>query len=91
VAKVGTVRTTQGEHNKPGGCCASGAYALGPDYEEEEEESCRENQNKHFKFCNFSENRAVYELMWKNMVQPVRSHITQYGACALHAGQLRQE
>jgi len=38
VAKVGMVRTTQGEHNKPSGCSASGAYAPGPDYEEEEEE-----------------------------------------------------
>jgi hypothetical protein len=28
----------QGEHNKPSGCGASRAYALGPDYEEEEEE-----------------------------------------------------
>ena len=25
----------KGEHNKPSGCSASGAYALGPDYEEE--------------------------------------------------------
>ena len=34
---MGTVRTTKGEHNKPAGCSASGAYAPGPDYEEEEE------------------------------------------------------
>ena len=27
----------QGEHNKPSGCSASRAYALGPDYEDEEE------------------------------------------------------
>jgi len=27
----------QGEHNKPSGCSVSGAYAPGPDYEEEEE------------------------------------------------------
>jgi len=27
----------QGSHNKPIGCSASGAYALGPDDEEEEE------------------------------------------------------
>jgi hypothetical protein len=31
---------------------------------------CRENQNTHFIFNNFfSENRAVYEIVWKNMVQ----------------------
>jgi len=37
-AKVGTVRTTEGKHNKPSGCSASGAHAPGPAYEEEEEE-----------------------------------------------------
>ena len=35
----------------------------------------------------FSGNRAVYEIMWKNMVQPVRSQMTVlYGVCAFHAG-----
>ena len=30
---------------------------------------CRENQNTHFMFSNFfSENRAVYEIMWKSVV-----------------------
>jgi hypothetical protein len=33
----------------------------------------------------FSENRAVYEIMWKNIVQPGRPH----GARALLAGSLR--
>ena len=34
---------------------------------------CRENQNTQFVFSNFfSENRAVYEITWKNMVQPDR-------------------
>ena len=38
----------------------------------------------------FSENRAVYEIMWKKMVQPDRSQMTiQHGACTLHAGYLR--
>jgi hypothetical protein len=33
--------------------------------------SCTENQNTHFVFNNiFPENRAVYEITWKNMVQP---------------------
>ena len=31
-------RLEQGEHNKPSGCSASGAYAPGPGCEEEEEE-----------------------------------------------------
>jgi len=34
------------------------------------DKTCRENQNTHFMFSkSFSENRAVYEEMWKNMVQ----------------------
>jgi len=33
----------------------------------------------------FPENRDVYEIMWKNMVEPA-GHRLQYGACALHAG-----
>jgi hypothetical protein len=32
-----------------------------------------ENQNTHFRFNNsFSENRAVYEIMWKNLVNSDR-------------------
>jgi len=35
------------------------------------EESCRENQNTHFVFNNFFfENPTVYEIMWKNIVEP---------------------
>jgi len=51
------------------------------------DKSCRENQNTHFIFNNFffPENRVVYEIMWKNIVQPGRPH----GARALHAGSLR--
>jgi len=33
----------------------------------------------------FFEYRAVYEIMWKNIVQPERLH----AVCALHAGYLR--
>ena len=48
--------------------------------------SCRENQNTHFMLKTFFfENRAVYEVMWKNVVQPDKP----YGVCALHAGYLR--
>jgi hypothetical protein len=42
----------------------------------------RENQNTHFMFDNFSsENRAVYEILWKDMVCPDRPQVTmKYGA-----------
>jgi hypothetical protein len=40
----------------------------------------------HFIFNNvFSENRAVYEIKWKNMVEADRPQMT-IGACVLHAG-----
>ena len=44
-----------------------------------------------FMFNNFfSENRAVFEIVWKNMIQPDRPQMTvSYSACALHVGQLR--
>jgi hypothetical protein len=47
-----------------------------------------ENQNTVFIFNNgVSINRAVYEITWKNMVQPDRPQMTiKYRACALHAG-----
>ena len=36
-----------------------------------------------------SENRTVYETMWKNIAQPDRPQKTiEYSACALHAGQI---
>jgi len=35
----------------------------------------------------FSENREVYETMWKNMAVPDRPQMTiQYGECSFHAG-----
>jgi hypothetical protein len=36
----------------------------------------------------FFENRDVYEIMWKSVVDP-DNHRRQYGAFALHAGYLR--
>ena len=52
--------------------------------------SCRENQITHFVFSNvFSEKRVVYEIMWKKLLLSGAGHRWQYGACALHAGQLR--
>jgi len=37
-----------------------------------------DNQNTHFVFSSlfFSENRAVYEMMWKNLVESERSRMT---------------
>ena len=35
---------------------------------------------------NFSENRAVNQIMSKNIAKPERPQMTQYGAYALHAG-----
>jgi hypothetical protein len=42
----------------------------------------------HFVFNNPpTEYRAVYEIMWKNMVEPDKPQMTmKYGSCALHAG-----
>jgi len=37
-------------------------------------------------FNNFPENRAVYEIIWKNMVEPDRSHMT-----IKHGGEKMQE
>jgi hypothetical protein len=37
---------------------------------------CRENQNKILCSKTCSENRAFYEIMWKNMVQPDRPQMT---------------
>jgi len=42
------------------------------------DESCRENQNTHLMFNNFFlffKNHAVYEITWKNIVQPERSQM----------------
>ena len=38
---------------------------------------CKENRNTHFVFSSvFFLNRAVYEIIWKNMVQPGRPQMT---------------
>jgi len=43
---------------------------------------CRENQNTHFVFNNnFTENRTIYKIMWKNMVQPDRPKMTIWCTC----------
>jgi len=40
------------------------------------DKSCTENQNTHFVFNNFFffENYAIYEIMWKNIVERGRPH-----------------
>jgi hypothetical protein len=55
------------------------------------DKSCRQNQNTHFVFSNFFfEDRTVYEILSKNVVEPEGPHMTsQYGAHALRAGLAR--
>ena len=52
------------------------------------DKSRRENQNTHFRLHNFlSENRAVYEIMSKNALEPEGTQMTsQYGAYVSQAG-----
>jgi hypothetical protein len=55
------------------------------------DKSCTENQNAIlYSIASNSPphpNRVVYEIMWKNMVEPGRPQRTmKYGAWALHAG-----
>ena len=48
---------------------------------------CRENLNKPFIFNNSAENNTVYEIMWKNVVEPDRPQMMlSYDACILHVG-----
>jgi len=40
---------------------------------------CRENRNTHFVLSNFFfENRAVYEIMWKNIVERGMPQMTRW-------------
>jgi hypothetical protein len=52
------------------------------------DKSCRKNENTNFMFHNFFfENRTVYEIMSKNIVETEGPQMTsQYGAYALCAG-----
>jgi hypothetical protein len=46
------------------------------------DKSCRENKNTHFMFNNFSfENCAIFEIMWKNTVEPGRPQMTIWHMC----------
>jgi hypothetical protein len=40
------------------------------------DKKCRESQNIHFMFNNFSKNRAVNEIMSKNVVEPEGPQMT---------------
>jgi len=40
--------------------------------------SCRENQKTHFVFNDFFFNCAIYEVMWKNVVEPGRQQMTTW-------------
>jgi hypothetical protein len=51
---------------------------------------CKENKNTHFVFSNFFfENRTVYEIMWKNIVQRGMPQMDNMAQAHLHAGYLR--
>jgi hypothetical protein len=51
------------------------------------DKSCRENENSFYVQFRFSENRAVYKIMSKNMMEPEGPQMTtHYGEYALHAG-----
>ena len=42
---------------------------------------CRKNQNTYFVYNNLFflfENRAIYEIMWKNIVEPGRPRMTMW-------------
>ena len=53
--------------------------------------SCQEKIKTHVLYSTtFSESRAIYEITWKNTVQPGGPHMTlRYGASALHAGSVK--
>jgi len=52
------------------------------------DEICQKNENPHVCSKIFSsENRALCEAMWQNMVEVEKRQMAlQYGACALHTG-----
>jgi hypothetical protein len=42
------------------------------------DKSCRTNKINYFIYNQFSENRAFYDIMWKNKVEPDRPQMTIY-------------
>jgi hypothetical protein len=51
---------------------------------------CKENQNTPFVFSNFFLNCAIYEKMWKVIIEGA-GHRWQYGASSLHVGYVRPQ
>ena len=49
---------------------------------------CRENQHRFRVQIFSSENRVVFVIMLKNMIQPDRPLMETHSACSLHAGNL---
>jgi hypothetical protein len=45
------------------------------------DKSCRENQNTYFNSTTFFENRTVYDIMWKNIVERGRPQMTIWRMC----------
>jgi hypothetical protein len=52
------------------------------------DKSCRKNQNTLLCLITFLENRAVYEIIWKPILEPDRHKDYTYGSYALHTGYL---
>lgn len=57
-------------------------------HSEKSDKTYKKCQNKHLEVqCLSSRNRAIYEMIWKNIIDPNRLQKTiQYGICTLHAG-----
>jgi hypothetical protein len=54
------------------------------------DKSCRENQNTYYILKKFSKNHTIYEIIWKNMMDPDRPQIKIYnGSSTFHAGYLK--
>ena len=53
------------------------------------DKSCRENQNTHFVFGDFSSKNVSFMRKCGKILWSGAGHRWQYGACALHAGYLR--
>ena len=51
------------------------------------DKSFTENQNTFYFQIFFFKNRAVYEIMWKNLIEAEKQKMTtiKYCACAVHA------
>jgi hypothetical protein len=48
------------------------------EWEDVSEEICKKKQNTYFTFIFFFENRAAYDITWKNTVQPDRPQMENW-------------